>query len=408
MTRVIDRLGHLGEGIAAGPDGPVFVARSLPGEVIDGALDGDRIDAPVIVTPSPDRVTPPCPHFGTCGGCALQHARDGFVARWKAGVVEQALSAQGLTARVGGIATSPPGSRRRAALAGRRTKTGALVGLHARASDQIVAVPGCLVLDPAIIALIPALEALVTLGGTRKGEVSLAVTLTETGADLAVGGGKPLTPDLFRALSDWADGADIARLTWGDETVASRRPPLLRLGAARVTPPPGAFLQATPQGQAALIASVLAAVGDAARVADLFAGCGTFALPLARRAEVHAVEGEAAMLAALDRGRREAPGLKRVTHEARDLFRRPLEPDELARFDAVVLDPPRAGAVAQVAAIAASGVGRLAYVSCNPVTFARDAATLAAAGFRIADLRVIDQFRWSPHIELAAQLLREP
>lgn len=405
-TLTIDRLGHHGDGIAAGPHGNIFAPMTLPGEVVCGEVAGERLIAPEVLGPSPDRVEPPCPHYRACGGCALQHASDGFVARWKAGVVTQALAAHGVAARVQGVATSPPRSRRRAALAGRRTRTGVLVGFHARASDQIVAIRDCQVLHPAILALIPQLEALVAQACTRKGEVTLAVTLSETGPDLAVNGGALLTPALFADLAAFAEAADLARLTWDGEAVATRRPPQQRMGPARVIPPPGAFLQATPQGQAALVTSVAQATEGAASIADLFSGSGTFALPLARRAEVHAVEGEAAMLAALDRGWRETPGLHRITHEVRDLFRRPLLPDELARFDAVVMDPPRAGALAQCEQIAASDVTRLAYVSCNPVTFARDTSVLVGAGFSLTTLRVVDQFRWSPHIELVAVLDR--
>lgn len=178
------------------------------------------------------------------------------------------------------------------------------------------------------------------------------------------------------------------------------------MGRARVSPPPGAFLQPTPQGEAALVAAVRDAIGAARRIADLFAGCGTFALPLAETAEVHAVEGDAAMTAALDAGWRGATGLRRVTTEARDLFRRPLTATELGRFDAVVLDPPRQGAAAQTAELARSRVAVVAAVSCNPVTFARDAKTLVAGGFALDWLQVIDQFRWSPHVELAARLSR--
>jgi 23S rRNA (uracil1939-C5)-methyltransferase len=181
---------------------------------------------------------------------------------------------------------------------------------------------------------------------------------------------------------------------------------LQSFGAARVTPPPGAFLQATAAGETALVGFVLQATQGAAKLADLFAGCGTFALPLAAQAEVQAVEGEAAMLAALDKGWRGAQGLKRLGTETRDLFRRPLLPDAIDRFDAVVIDPPRAGAEAQIAEIAASTLRRLVYVSCNPVTFARDAERLLQAGFRLDDMIVVDQFRWSAHIELAACFLR--
>jgi len=399
----VARLGHLGDGVAPGP---VHVARALPGEEIEGTPVAGRIAAPRILTPSPDRVRPPCRHFPRCGGCALQHAADGFLAGWKVEVVRAALAAQGLDAPFRPIAVSPPGSRRRATLAGRRTKAGALVGFHARGSDEIVEIPDCRLLHPGLMAALPLCARLVRLAGSRKGMMGFALTQTEAGLDLAVTGGKAPDLDLREALAAEAEAADLARLTWAGETLAERRPPLLRFGRARVTLPPGAFLQATAEGEAALQAAVAEAVAGAGHIADLFAGCGTFALPLAERAEVHAVEADAAMLAALDAGWRGAPWLRRVTTEARDLFRNPLAPPELARFDAVVIDPPRAGAAAQTAALAASGVARVAAVSCNPVSFARDARTLTEAGFRLDWVQVVDQFRWSPHVELAAAFSR--
>lgn len=278
------------------------------------------------------------------------------------------------------------------------------MGFHARASDSVTAIPDCRLLDPRLIAAVPAMAAITQAGGSRKGELALALTVLEPGLDLAVRGGKPLDPGLRTDLAGIAAGAGIARLTWEGETVYQAASPWAQMGAARVSPPPGAFLQATPQAEAAMVAAMRAALGDARRVADLFAGCGTFALPLAEGAEVHAVEGEGAMLAALDAGWRGAPGLKRVTTEARDLFRRPLLAGELSGFDAVVIDPPRAGAEAQFSQIAQAGVPVVGAVSCNPVTFARDARLLAAAGYRIDWVQVIDQFRWSPHVELAARL----
>ncbi|RVV98095.1 class I SAM-dependent RNA methyltransferase [Mesobaculum littorinae] len=403
----IERLGHLGDGIARGPDGaPVFAARTLPGELIEGEVTGDRIAAPRIVEPSSERVSPPCRHYRACGGCALQHAADPFVAGWKADVVRAALAAHDLDAPIRGIATSPANSRRRAVLSGHRTKKGALVGFHGRASETLTEIPGCLVLRPEILAALPAFERLVVLGGSRKGEMALHVTLSEDGLDLAVSGGKPLDRDLRVALADWVGQADVARLTWNGEQLAEARPPGQTLGTARVVPPAGAFLQATRDGQAALTAAVTEAVGNADRVVDLFAGGGTFALPLAARAEVHAVEGDAAMLAALDRGWRHAPGLRRVTTETRDLFRRPILPDELSRFDAAVIDPPRAGAEAQTDALAEAGPATIAAVSCNPTTFARDAARLVRAGYGLDWIAVVDQFRWSTHVELAARFSR--
>lgn len=403
MRLTVERLGHLGDGIAPGP---VFVPMVLPAEVVEGDVVNGRMTEPRIVTPSPDRVKPACPHYRACGGCGLMHASDDFVAGWKADVVRTALAAQGLDAPFRPVVTSPPHSRRRATLSGRRTKKGALVGFHGRASGMIVEIPGCRLLHPDLMAALPILAEVTTLGASRKGEVALTVTVTEGGLDLAVADGKPLDQSLFSALAVLAERADLARIVWNGEPVVSRRPAAQRFGAARVVPPSGAFLQATAAGEAALVGAVREAVGAAKRIADLFAGAGTFSLPLAERAEVHAVEGEAAMLAALDAGWRQATGLHRVTTEARDLFRRPLLPDELTRFDAVVIDPPRAGAESQARELAGSGVQVIAAVSCNPVTLARDARILSDAGFTMDWVQVVDQFRWSPHVELVARFSR--
>ncbi len=394
----IERLGHLGDGLGEG----LIVPRALPGELAEGEERDGRLEEVRLLEPSPDRVTPPCPHFRRCGGCAVQHLRDEAVAEWKAGIVRHALAAQGLEARVAGVETSPPASRRRAVLAARRTKKGVLAGFHVRGSDEIVPVPECRVLHPGLLPALPVAEVLAEAGASRKGALAVAATLTEAGLDVSVTGGKPLDEGLRTRLAQLASRHDLARLTWAGEPVAQMRPPVLHFGRAAVVPPPGAFLQATAEGEAALVARVRALLAGSARIADLFAGCGTFTLPLAERAEVHAVEGDAAMTGALDAGWRRAKGLKRVTTEARDLFRRPLDPAELSRFDAVVIDPPRQGAAAQIAALVQARVPRIAHVSCNPATFARDAAVLVAAGYRMGPVTVVDQFRWSPHVELVA------
>jgi 23S rRNA (uracil1939-C5)-methyltransferase len=399
----IDRLGHLGDGIAPGP---VYVPLTLPGEVVDGDVSGDRVPAPRIVTPSADRVRAPCPHYRMCGGCSLMHASDMFAADWKSGVVRNALLAQGLGSPLRHVVTSPARSRRRATFAGRRTKVGALVGFHARGSDQVIAIPDCRLLHPALVATLPALEDLTKVGASRSAPLALAATVTDDGIDLVVSGGKPMTSDLFENLAQLADKADLARLTWGDDVIAARRIPGQTIAGYRVVPPPGAFLQATREGEAALQGAVREALAGAGMVADLFAGCGTFALDLARTMPVHAVEGQAAMLAALDQAWRGATGLKPITTETRDLFRRPLLRSELNRFEAVVIDPPRAGAEEQALAIKESSISHVAMVSCNPVTFARDARILAGAGFRIDWIDVIDQFRWSPHVEVVARMVR--
>jgi 23S rRNA (uracil1939-C5)-methyltransferase len=399
----ITRLGHQGDGVA---EGPVFAPRTLPGEVVEGLIHQGRMDMPRILHPAPERVKPACPHYRSCGGCALQHAHGDFVTEWKESVIRHALAAHGLEATFRAPHISPLRSRRRATFAGRRLKKGALVGFHARASDVVTAVPECQILHPDLIAALPLLEDLTQRTGARKGEMALALTQSLGGLDLAVTGGKPLDAPLLLELGQWAGQSGLARLAWEGEVVAQIRPPEQQMGRARVTPPPGAFLQATPQAEAAMCAALQEITQGARRVVDLFAGCGTFSLPLAEHAEIHAVEGAADMLVALDKGWRQASGLKRITHEARDLFRRPLLPEELAQFDCAVIDPPRAGAEAQAQALATSRIPRIGAISCNPVTFARDAKLLVAGGYRLEWVQVIDQFRFSPHVELAARFTR--
>lgn len=395
---IIERLGHKGDGIAAGP---VFVPGTLPGEEVEGVVEDGVMAAPKIVTPSDQRVKAPCRHAKSCGGCQLQHASDDFVADWKADVVRRAFEAQGIETDLRPVLTSPTASRRRAAFSAKRTKKGALAGFHRKGSDVVVDVPDCQLVKPILAEALPMVQDLAVLGASRKGELSVTVTESQMGLDVAVSGGKAVDTPLRSALGELGRKYDLARITWDDEAL-TRLPPALRFGTADVVPPPGAFLQATQEGEAALLDGVLEALGDVKHVADLFAGCGTFALPLATRARVHAVEGEKAMVAALDHGWRNATGVKHVTHEARDLFRNPLLPDELARFDGVVIDPPRAGAEAQVEQLALARVPKIAFVSCNPVTFARDAARLLEAGYKMPWVQVVDQFRWSTHVELVA------
>lgn len=399
----ITHLGLYGDGIA---EGPVFAPMTLPGEVVTGQLDGTALREVRIVTPSDMRVSPPCRHFKSCGGCQLQHAADPFVAAWKTDIIAQALAAQGLDTEIRPIVTSPAQSRRRASFAARRTKKGAMSGFHGRASDTVIEIPDCQLLEPDLLAARAIAEALAVAGGSRKGALAVTVTTSLSGLDVQASGGKPLDGPLRIALAAVCEAHGFARLTWGDEVIAQRAPPVQRFGNATVCPPPGAFLQATAHGEAQLLAAVQEAVSGARRIVDLFAGCGTFTLPLAAQAEIHAVEAAGDMLVAMDKGWRMAKGLKTVTHAARDLYRRPLLPDEFAKFDAVVLDPPRAGAEAQVAELVRSKIGRIAYVSCNPVTFARDTAVLVAGGYALDWVQPVDQFRWSTHTELSAQLSR--
>ncbi len=399
MTLKITRITAAGEGMAedAGP-----FPRVLPGEEITLGPDG----AARIVTPSAHRVKPPCRHFKSCGGCAMQHANDAFVAEWKTNIIRTGLAARGIKTEIRPILTSPPHSRRRATLHGKRTKSGAMVGFHARASDVLIEVPDCQLLDPTIMAAIPALEELTVIAASRKAPLELVINLSDNGIDLDMRGCKPVEPQASLQAAALADRVGFARLAWDGEVIGLRAPPAQQFGPASVTPPPGAFLQATAHGQAVLTACVAEALGDAKQVVDLFAGCGTFALPAAQTTEVWALEGEADLIHALDQGWRQAQGLKKVTAEARDLFRRPVLPSELRKTDAAIIDPPRAGAEAQSIELAASGVARVAAVSCNPVTFARDAEIFISGGYSLDWVQPVDQFRWSTHVELAAQFTR--
>lgn len=399
----ITRLGMHGDGIA---EGPVFAPMTLPGEVVTGTLEGSTLRDIKIVTPSDARVAPTCKHFKSCGGCQLQHAADPLVAAWKTEVIEQALAAQGIRTEIRPIVTSPAGSRRRATFAARRTKKGTMSGFHGRASGTVVEIPGCTLVLPELLAARSIAEELAELGGSRKATLAVTVTTSLVGLDVQVSGGKPIDGQLRITLAAVCDTRGLARLTWEDEVIAQRAPPVQRFGAADVCPPPGAFMQATAHGEAHLLAAVQEAVQGAKRLVDLFAGCGTFSLPLAKNAEVWAVEGDATMMTALDKGWRMAQGLKTVQHTARDLYRRPLLPDEFRKYDAVVMDPPRAGAQAQTAELIRSDIKRVAYVSCNPATFARDVAQMVAGGFTLDWVQPVDQFRWSSHIELAGQLSR--
>ena len=402
-THVIERLGHLGDGIAPGP---VFAPRCLPGEEISGEVVNGRIAAPRIIVPSPDRVKAPCRHYNSCGGCSLLHASDPFVENWKTGVVRAALAAHDLAPEFRPIQTSPAHSRRRAVLSARRGKKGAVIGFHGRKSDAITAIDGCQLLHPDILAALPALSELAQIGASRKGELSINVVQSTAGLDVSVSNGKPLDRELETNLAQALHQFGFSRLAWDGEVIAVETAPIQQFGSVSVVPPSGSFLQATREGENALLSAVTEVVGDAKQVVDLFAGCGTFALPIAHTAEVHAVEGSRDMLEALSSAWRKAQGLRHVTTEVRDLFRNPLMPEDMSQFDAAVIDPPRAGAAAQIDAVAGSDVPRIAMVSCNAVTFARDAKTLCDAGYQLDWVQVVDQFRWSAHVEQVASFTK--
>lgn len=407
MTEIevdIRALGAQADGIAESDGRTLYVSYVLPGERVRVALEeGDRASLLKIVTPSHERVSPPCRHFTRCGGCSLQHMAQATYGIWKREQVEAALRARGLDVEVSPLVPAAPRSRRRATFAVTRTKKGVTTGYYMRGSHDIVPLAECPLVIPEIEAFVPKLGELVLPGLSRRTRASALVTWTLNGIDVALTGGKPLDGPLRAELGQNAQTADVARLSWDGEIVAERRAPEIGLSGLRVALPVGGFLQPTSEGEAALVRLVREGAGRARRVVDLFAGCGTFSAALAGNAAVHAVEGEKKALAALERAvRRQGPelGLKPLTTEARDLARRPLLADELNKFDAVIIDPPRSGALAQAEEIARSDVPLVLSVSCNPATFARDARALVDSGYHLESVTPVDQFLWSEHVEL--------
>jgi 23S rRNA (uracil1939-C5)-methyltransferase len=411
---VVERLeivgiGHRGDGVAQGPEGAIYVPGTLPGETVEVEevpSHPDRRRLLNVESESPARVAPICPHFGVCGGCAVQHWDEAHYRAWKRDLVVEALRQAGLDAPVGELVDAHGEGRRRAVFHARSGTKGVLeVGFAAARTHRIVAIDRCPVLAPSMSGAVKAAWALAETLGPAKKPLDIAVTASDAGLDVDVRGSGPLKPALMTALAGVAAKHDLARLTRHGELVALSRPPTLRVGKTIVHLPPAAFLQATAEGEAALARLTLAACEGATKIADLFAGIGPFALRLAERARVLAVDDDEAALAALKRAAA-TPGLKPVETEQRDLFRRPLLADELKSFDAVVFDPPRQGAEAQARELAASRVPLIVAVSCNPATFARDAATLTSAGYRLADATPVDQFRYAAHVEIVARLER--
>lgn len=347
-----------------------------------------------------------CRHFGTCGGCVHQGIADADYRVLKHRIVTDALARHGVVVSVEDVVEVPPGTRRRATMKAMLEAGRVHLGFHAARTHDIVDIEECLVLTPALTALLPGLRDMLVELLAPAGDAELRLTATDTGLDLGLRWRCPNDTQTLAALAHWAVQLKIARISAHGETVVSLGSPSVRLGKARVVLPPETFLQPTKDGEAALQAFVTETLSGAKKVADLFCGCGTFSFPLAERARVHAVELEAAMLESLAAAAKATPGLKPVTTEKRNLFKRPLTEFELNAYDGVCLDPPRAGALEQVKILAKSKLPRIAYVSCDAETFARDARVLIDGGFVLKRLKPVDQFLWSSHIELAVEFVR--
>jgi 23S rRNA (uracil1939-C5)-methyltransferase len=396
-------VGGEGDGVA---EGPVFVPFTLPGERVRAQGSGDRRELLEVLAASPDRVEPPCPHFFACGGCALQHwAHESYLA-WKVERLAGTLARQHLETEILAPFAAGPGTRRRVALHARKgSREAARLGYKARRSWDLVEIATCPIADPRIVTALPALKRLAApLFEHPKSAPTLNVTLTDAGLDVEITGVEArsggLSADARMQVAERAAEADLARVTLGGEAAYLARQPQVRLGPARVGLPAGAFLQATAGAEAAMADFVAAASAGANRIADLYCGVGTFTFRLAEIAPVMAADFAPDAVAALAAAQASAPGLKGITAEARDLVRRPVLADELRKVDVAVFDPPRAGAAEQAGELARSAVARVIGVSCNPATFARDARTLVDAGFTLERVLPVDQFLWSPHVEL--------
>ncbi|MER8904063.1 class I SAM-dependent RNA methyltransferase [Mesorhizobium sp. M0772] len=401
----IKRLGSQGDGVAETETGELFIPFTLPGETVTAARERDRAMLMAVLETSPLRIDPACRHFTECGGCAVQHLQADAYQQWKRDKVVHAL--KGIAGDIGALVPCAPHTRRRVVLAARRADTGMLLGFHRHLSPEIIPIEECPISLPEIVAALDRLRSVADLVCATTKSFRMAVTVTGSGLDVAVYESGKLGENQRRVASNFIMANGFARLSIDEEIVIEPKKPVVMFGTVAVAIPPGAFLQATQAAEQAMADLVGGHLKRARKVADLFAGCGSFALRLAAKSEVHAVEGDAAALSALDRGSRFATGLKRVTGERRALFRRPLTFKELNAFDGVVFDPPRAGAEDQSKQIARSDVPFVAAVSCSPVTLARDLRILIDGGYILKSVTPIDQFLWSPHVEAVA-LLEKP
>ncbi|MEA2984881.1 MAG: rRNA (uracil1939-C5)-methyltransferase [Alphaproteobacteria bacterium] len=407
---VVNRIGHRGDGVADTAGGPVFVPYALPGETVEVEpvpSHPDRRHLLRVEQPSPERIAPLCPHFGICGGCATQHWSRAQYRAWKRSLAIEALSQAGIDVPVGELIDAHGKGRRRVVLHARRGAHDVLqVGFAALRAHEIVGIDQCPILVPAMSGAISAAWSIAeTLKDARK-PLDIQITATDSGLDVDVRGSGALNARRTAQLAAIAEKHRLARLTRHGELVIQRAAPTIKIGRATVTLPPGAFLQATAEGEAALARLVDAATAKAKAIADLFCGVGPFALRLAERARITAADSDTGAVSALAKAAGTVSGLKPIDAQARDLFRRPFTAKELSQFDVVVFDPPRQGAQAQARELAASKVPIVIAVSCNPATFARDARILIDGGYRLTQVTPVDQFRYSAHVELVGRFER--
>jgi 23S rRNA (uracil1939-C5)-methyltransferase len=406
---LIDHVGHRGDGTAFAGGETVFVPYTLGGETVEVepvAGHPDRRHLSRIERASAERIAPFCKYFGTCGGCAIQHWQVEAYRAWKRQIVVDTLAHAGIECEVDPLVDAHGAGRRRITVHARRGSDGELrVGFAAANSHAIVAIGDCPILDPAMHGALGASRALAEVLGPASKPLDIQVTSSSNGLDVDVRGSGPLLARMIATLSEIAEQHRLARLTRHGELVLMRIPPTIAIGAAQVTLPPGSFLQATLAGEEALAALVTTHCKRARHIADLFCGVGPFALRLAAKSRISAFDSDAGAITALQKAATSTSGLKPIKAEARDLFRRPLMPQELRDYDTVVFDPPRQGAQAQVQQLAAGKIPVVVAVSCNVASFARDARILIDGGYKIEGVTPVDQFRHTPHVELVARFV---
>lgn len=408
-TVTIEGLNHRGEGQATIGAQRVTVPYVLAGETVEIQREGNAPHASVkkIITPSDERIAPMCRHYGVCGGCITQHWKPDAARRWKRDIIIEALKRQGLEAHVADVRDAHGDGRRRAVFHARKDPQGKWsIGYAALRSHTIVPIEDCPILSAPLRAALPVVRALVPMLTRFQRSMDIHVTASDTGLDIDIRGIGPQAHNMSIELARAAEKLDLARLSLHGEVIAARRPVMVRVGAMRLDLPPASFLQATRLGEETLAKLMLEALGEAPKVADLFAGVGPFALRLLGKSAVHAVDSDGAAIATLVKAAKGESGLKALTTDVRDLMRRPVMPEDLAKFDAIVFDPPRVGAGAQAEAIARSGVPLVVAISCNPESFARDAKTLVNAGYTLGTITPVDQFVHSAHVELVASFTR--
>ena len=406
----IDHVGQRGDGVSLADGMPIFVPYALAREIVEAERDDghpERRQLLRVDTASPERIDPFCTYFTRCGGCAIQHWQPDPYQAWKRQIVIDTLAQAKITCPVDPIIDTHGAGRRRVTLHARRGSDGELrVGFAAAASHAIIAIDECPILDPALGGALDAARALAEVLKPVSKPLDIQVTAASNGLDIDVRGTGPLPTSIITALSRIAEVHKLARLTRHGELVLMRVPPVVTMGSAQVVLPPGSFLQATAAGEETLAALVLKLCKGAKNIADLFCGIGPFAFRLAAKSKVTAFDSDSGAIISLQQAIKDTKGLKPIKAEMRDLFRRPLVPQELRDFDAVVFDPPRQGAQAQVERLAASKIPTVVAVSCNVQTFARDAKILIDGGYKIDSVTPVDQFRHTPHIELVARFKR--